>query len=55
MKDGKPVLADPKSAEPTMRQLMSHTAGFGYGLCCEDPVNKAFRDTEVLARRTSTR
>ena len=48
IKNGKPVLADPKSA-PTMRQLMSHTAGFGYGLCCEDPVNKAFRDTEVLA------
>ena len=47
IKNGKPVLADPKSA-PTMRQLMSHTAGFGYGLCCEDPVNKAFRDTEVL-------
>ena len=33
-----------------MRQLMSHTAGFGYGLCCEDPVNTAFRDTGVLAR-----
>ncbi len=47
MKGGKPVLADPKSA-PTMRQLMSHTAGFGYGLCCEDPVNAAFRDTGVL-------
>jgi CubicO group peptidase (beta-lactamase class C family) len=36
MKDGKPVLADPKSP-PTMRQLMSHSAGFGYGLCCGDP------------------
>jgi CubicO group peptidase (beta-lactamase class C family) len=48
IKGGKPVLADPKSA-PTMRQLMSHTAGFGYGLCCEDPVNEAFRDTGVLA------
>ena len=31
-----------------VRQLMSHTAGFGYGLCCEDPVNAAFRDTGVL-------
>ncbi len=47
IKNGKPVLADPKSP-PTMRQLMSHTAGFGYGLCCEDPVNAAFRDTGVL-------
>ena len=36
MKGGKPVLADMKSP-PTMRQLMSHTAGLGYGLCCTDP------------------
>jgi CubicO group peptidase (beta-lactamase class C family) len=36
MKGGKPVLADLK-APPTMRQLMSHTAGLGYGLCCTDP------------------
>ena len=50
IKDGKPVLADPKSP-PTMRQLMSHTAGFGYGLCCDDPVNKAFRDQAVLASK----
>lgn len=47
-KDGTPQLSDPRTA-PTMRQLMSHTAGFGYGLCCDDPVNKAFRDTAVLA------
>jgi CubicO group peptidase (beta-lactamase class C family) len=31
-----------------MRELMSHTAGFGYGLCGDDPVNAAFRDTGVL-------
>jgi CubicO group peptidase (beta-lactamase class C family) len=31
-----------------MRQLMSHTAGFGYGLSGDDPVNKAFRDQRVL-------
>jgi CubicO group peptidase (beta-lactamase class C family) len=31
-----------------MRQLMSHTAGFGYGLAGDDPVNKAFRDERVL-------
>ena len=32
-----------------MRQLMSHTAGFGYGLAGDDPANKAFRDERVLA------
>jgi CubicO group peptidase (beta-lactamase class C family) len=55
IKDGKPVLADPKSP-PTMRQLMSHTAGFGYGLCCVDPkspnynpVDAAFVKDGVLA------
>ncbi|MFT3723553.1 MAG: serine hydrolase domain-containing protein [Hyphomonadaceae bacterium] len=55
IKGGKPVLADPASA-PTMRQLMSHTAGFGYGLCCVDPkapnwnpVDAAFVKDGVLA------
>ncbi len=46
--DGKPVLTTPKTP-PTMRQLMSHTAGFGYGLAGDDPVNRAFRDDRVLA------
>jgi CubicO group peptidase (beta-lactamase class C family) len=46
--DGTPVLTTPRKP-PTMRQLMSHTAGFGYGLSGDDPVNKAFRDTRVLA------
>ena len=44
---GKPVLTTPK-APATMRQLMSHTAGFGYGLSDGDPVNKAFREQGVL-------
>jgi CubicO group peptidase (beta-lactamase class C family) len=48
MKGGKPVLVA-ASAEPTMKQLMSHTAGYGYGLSGDDPVNNAFRDTAVLA------
>ena len=46
--DGKPVLTTLK-APPTMRQLMSHTAGFGYGLSGDDPVNNAFRTERVLA------
>jgi len=46
--DGKPVLTTPK-APATMRQLMSHTAGFGYGLSGNDPVNDAFRTERVLA------
>ena len=48
MPDGQPVLGAPKRP-PTMRELMSHTAGFGYGLSGSDPVNKAFRDEAVLA------
>jgi CubicO group peptidase (beta-lactamase class C family) len=48
------VLTTPK-APPTMRQLMSHTAGFGYGLGGDDPVNKAFRDDGCWRRRISTR
>jgi CubicO group peptidase (beta-lactamase class C family) len=46
--DGNPVLGAPKRPA-TMRELMSHTAGFGYGLSGNDPVNKAFRDEGVLA------
>ena len=46
--DGTPVLTSPKKPA-TMRQLMSHTAGFGYGLSGDDPANKAFRDQRVLA------
>jgi len=35
--------------QPTMRELLNHTAGFGYGLFGQDPVNTAFRDQAVLA------
>ncbi|MEQ1607886.1 MAG: serine hydrolase domain-containing protein [Hyphomonadaceae bacterium] len=50
MKGGKPVLA--KASRPaTMRELMSHTAGFGYGLSGADPVNNAFRDQKVLVSK----
>jgi CubicO group peptidase (beta-lactamase class C family) len=35
--------------QPTMRELLNHTAGFGYGLFGEDPVNKAFQEQQVLS------
>jgi CubicO group peptidase (beta-lactamase class C family) len=34
---------------PTMRQLMSHTAGFGYGLSDQHPVDKLYRQKGVLS------
>ena len=37
------------SREPTMRELLNHSAGYGYGLSGNDPVNAKFRDTRVLA------
>lgn len=45
--DGTPKLVAANRA-PTMRELMSHTAGFAYGLAGADPANAAFRDNEIL-------
>ncbi len=45
--DGSPILKD-LERQPTIRELMSHTSGFGYGLSGADPVNSAFRDMKVL-------
>jgi CubicO group peptidase (beta-lactamase class C family) len=33
---------------PTMREIMSHTAGFGYGLSDQHPVDKLYREKGVL-------
>jgi CubicO group peptidase (beta-lactamase class C family) len=47
-KDGAVVLEDMKRP-PTMREIMSHTAGFGYGLAEEHPVDRMYREKEVLS------
>src|ERR1700744_4078983 len=45
--DGHIMTEDMKRA-PTMRQIMSHTAGFGYGLGDVHPVDKLYREKKVL-------
>lgn len=45
---GEPILAE-MTREPTMRELMSHTAGFGYGLRDDNPVDVMFRQKQVLS------
>jgi len=45
--DGKPTTV-PVTRPPTMREIMSHTAGFGYGLQIREPVDKMFRERGVL-------
>lgn len=37
------------SRPPTMREIMSHTAGFGYGLGDQHPVDKLYRERKVLS------
>jgi CubicO group peptidase (beta-lactamase class C family) len=46
-KDGKPTLEKPAHA-PTMGELMSHTAGFTYGLFGSSPVDKMYQDAHLL-------
>ena len=46
--DGKPVLEAPGHA-PTMGELMSHTAGFTYGLFGSTPVDKLYMQANPLA------
>ena len=42
------AVLEPLASPPTMRQLMSHTAGFAYGLYGEDPSNQAFKNQKIL-------
>ncbi len=48
-KDGKITEVEDLKRPPTMREIMSHTAGFGYGLGDEHPVDKLYRERKVLA------
>jgi CubicO group peptidase (beta-lactamase class C family) len=45
--NGNMVLEDPEHA-PTMRELMSHTAGFTYGFIGNTPVDKVYQQKGVL-------
>ena len=47
-KDSGEVVLEPLAKQPNMRELMSHTAGFAYGLFGDDPSNKAFREKKIL-------
>lgn len=46
--DGKTILTEEMKRPPTMREVMSHTAGFGYGLGDVHPVDKLYRERRVL-------
>lgn len=46
--DGKMILVDPIHP-PTMRELMTHTAGFTYGIFGNTPVDKMYRDADLFA------
>ena len=45
--NGQPMLENP-AHPPTMAELMSHNAGFTYGIFGITPVDKMYRDTAVL-------
>lgn len=44
---GKMITEDPDHP-PTMRELMTHTAGFTYGFAQHSPVDQMYRDAKVL-------
>jgi CubicO group peptidase (beta-lactamase class C family) len=48
--DGKMILVDPDHA-PTMRELMSHTAGFTYGFFGNTPVDDLYRKANLLGSK----
>jgi CubicO group peptidase (beta-lactamase class C family) len=50
-KDGKPTF-EPAGHAPTMGELMSHTAGFTYGVFGATPVDKMYQESQLLAAPT---
>ena len=50
-KDGKPNLDKPGHA-PTMGELMSHSAGFTYGVFGSTPVDKMYQEAQLLGAPT---
>jgi len=48
---GNMILEDPVHP-PTMRELLTHTAGFTYGFFGDTPVDKLYRDNSPLASRS---
>ena len=42
------MITEPVSRPPTIREVMSHTAGFGYGLFDQHPVDRAVYGSAVL-------
>ena len=51
--DGVAVYVAPEKP-PTMRQLMTHTAGFAYGLSSLEPVDKHYKQKRILESQTHT-
>ena len=48
--DGQMILVDPDHP-PTMRELMTHTAGFTYGFFGDTPVDRMYRESSPLASK----
>ncbi|MBU4433924.1 MAG: beta-lactamase family protein, partial [Alphaproteobacteria bacterium] len=45
-------ITEPAARPPTMRELMSHSGGFAYGLIPDNPIDKAYVSTGVLSSKT---
>jgi CubicO group peptidase (beta-lactamase class C family) len=51
--DGSITEVHPAKTQITMRHLMTHTAGLGYGIIQQGPIRKAYMDAGLAAGRTS--